>query len=170
MSKDMEMTTKQAADEARKLLRGLRGVEIIVEALDRVGAADQLAAEAQRIRADALASAEQANVEAAAARDAADRAIAKAKNEAADIVMSAKSEAARLFVESEQEAKAKVADVFKAAEGERAKAKKLADNAAKCQAEIDQLTATKAELERTLADLTAKIDAAREQARKLLGV
>ena len=158
----MGMNIKEAANEAKKLLRGLQGIEAIADAVDQLIAVENDITKGQKALTDlqATLAAEQAKFDKQKA--AFDQSLAEASAQVDEYKARAKAEADKV-----------VADA-------KAKAKRLEDNANNFTAKADerlklaadeygQLQANIAAGKAELANVEAKLDAARKQVNKLLG-
>lgn len=152
----------QAADDARRLLRGFKAFEEVAQALDAAGLIEQRTAEAQRTLADLLPKIENARQALADAEARAGTAEAKAKT----LINEATTEAASIT------RTARVAAQRLADEAQAAAAEVSAQAAAKMKAADAEVTAATKQRDTILAEvkgLESRLAAAKASAAKLLG-
>jgi len=152
-----DMSFTQAADEVRKLLRGLKAIDVVAEALEKVGSIDNARREAEAKLPVVRGELDAANVAVEAARAESVKIIATANAEAEGIAANAREQVRALkaataseIAEAEAAASAKVAN----AEAKVAEQRETRDALA---AEIKTLTAERDTIAKGLAAIRASI-------------
>lgn len=153
---------QKAADDAKRLLSGFKGVAILADAFDKVGSLVQ----AEK---DAKASLEALGLKIAEAQ----QALADVKSEAANVIATAMSEAEVLRTKAKTDADKFLSDAKKAATKAQTKAEEKVTWALEREKTVDEAAAEKwakqEALTKELADLEDKIARAKAKVQELLG-
>lgn len=154
----MSMTYNQAADEVRKLLRGLKAVDIIASALDNAGSMENAVKEAEKALADLRRQSETVAADVAIGYEE----VAKSKDEAKAVIYAAGKKADEKIAK----ANVKADEIIKEAE---IAALQIAGKAQVASEELAKITAAIAAGNAELEVIEKKIASAKKQVASILG-